>query len=75
MQELWAEHVSCGTIDSISDVRASVTSMIQKHFNHTTVVEIEAGSPCTCLARGLSLAWVNFPFVVSTSIPEFPILI
>ncbi len=35
--------VSSQTVDSASNVRAHVTSMIQKHSNHTTTVEIARG--------------------------------
>ncbi len=43
VHKLWAEHISCGTVDSISNVKPHVTSKIQKHSNHTTVVEIARG--------------------------------
>ncbi len=43
MHKLWEEHIPCGTVHSISNVRASVTSKIQKHSNCSTVVEITRG--------------------------------
>ncbi len=73
MHELWAEHISCSTVNSISNFRACMSSKIQKHSNHTTVVEIARGRfSCTCLARGYPLAGANFLFAVLTSIQEFP---
>ncbi len=43
MHKLWAEYFSCGTVDSISNVRAHVSSKIHEHSNPTAVVEIARG--------------------------------
>ncbi len=43
MHKLWTEHISCRTVDNISNVRVSVSSKIQRHSSHTAVDEMTRG--------------------------------
>ncbi len=66
VHKIWAEEITCSTVDSITNVIACVPSKIQLHSNQKSP---EVGSPQVRLGRGFPLAGVNFLFAVPTLRP------
>ncbi len=70
MHKLWAEHLSCSMIDSISNVRLFVSGKIHKHSNPANVIKIARGRLFTCkFGKRLSFSR-GFQFAVPTSRPR-----